>query len=378
MPITPAKVMQIDDASFGGKLDAKVFYAQYLRFLKSDTLGKFITATIKNRETYMQSGTAIYTRNYMPQWEKYGDGTSPKRDMKASRFTVSIDQFQTAKWEWEDFDLSMIEAGEFTSAASEGLALASIALMDAEAMEYARDVAIANKNYMKIATFSTTTDKSQMESDNLKWVDSSTDLINVIDQCKIGTAKADLITVMGPKAHYRRIKGFGITGGDVIPNKLISGELQEVAGWKIMVSQFIGKSIAAGQSFSMDKAYDFSKIEAISLNTEALAMPYGINVIKNTRNPVTANDGIVAKLSYGKGVIYSELVKVYVNEYPTLAELNASLLNVTGKANTYADEGAAKAAGYSLAGDSKDPTMSPVVMAASLDDAEEILKSLDK
>ncbi len=62
----------------------------------------------------------------------------------------------------------MLEAGEFTSAASEGLALASIALMDAEAMEYARDVALTNKNYMKLATFSSTTDKNQMEADNLK------------------------------------------------------------------------------------------------------------------------------------------------------------------------------------------------------------------
>lgn len=61
----------------------------------------------------------------------------------------------------------MIEASEFTSSASEGLALASIALMDAEAMEYARDVALVNKNYMKLSTFSRTVDKAQMEADNL-------------------------------------------------------------------------------------------------------------------------------------------------------------------------------------------------------------------
>ncbi len=146
-----------------------------------------------------------------------------------------------------------------------------------------------------------------------------------------------------------------------------------------MISHFIGKEIKAGQSFSLDKAYDFSKIEAISLNTEALAMPYGINVIKDVRNQVNGNDGIVAKMSYGKGIIYNELVKVYVTDYPTLAELNASIKNVTGEANKYANDSLARAAGYSLSGDSKDPTRTPAVMAANIaeeDDAEAILKTL--
>ncbi len=145
-----------------------------------------------------------------------------------------------------------------------------------------------------------------------------------------------------------------------------------------MVSQFIGKTIAAGQSFSLDKAYDFSKIEAISLNTEALAMPYGINVIKDVRNQVNGNDGIIAKLSYGKGVIYNELVKVYVNEYPTLTELNAAILNTTGEANKYASEEAARTAGYALAGDSADPKATPAAAAASSteDEAAAILNSL--
>ena len=95
-----------------------------------------------------------------------------------------------------------------------------------------------------------------------------------------------------------------------------------------MKSEFIGVSIDKAQSFSLDKAYDFTKVEAISVNTEALCMPYGINTIKDVRNQITGNDGLIAKLSYGKGVMQPQLVKIYVNEYPTLAELNAAFKNV--------------------------------------------------
>lgn len=83
-------------------------------------------------------------------------------------------------------------------------------------------------------------------------------------------------------------------------------------------------------------------------------MPMGLNTIKDVRDPTTSNDGIVAKISFGKGVLYGDLVMCFVNEYPTLAELNAAIKVIENRDdNKYSSESDARSAGYKLAGDSR-------------------------
>ena len=353
MAITPQKVMQINDGVFGGKLDSHVFYAQYLKYMKSEFIGKMITATIKNVPSFAGSGTAVYTKFYIPQLEKYADGSTPKRKIQSTRFDVSVNEFITCKWEWEDFDLNMIEASEFTAKASEGLAVATQAMWDAEATKLAYNTALTQKNYTKLATLSTTTDVSQMEMDNLTLVDSWTDLTTIFTRQMVGTSKEEIVSVMNEKGKYRRLKGLGVKGGDNITERYMNGSLTQVAGWNILSHPYVGKRVDKGTSWSLDQDYDFTKLECLTLNTEALCLPMGLNTIKDVRDPNSANDGIVAKMSYGKGVLYPELVKVFVNEYPTLEELNDAFKYIENRTdNKFASEGDARGAGYKLAGDS--------------------------
>lgn len=364
MAITPIKVMQISDGVAGGKLDAHVFYARYLKQMKADFIGKLMTATIMNKVDFTGSGTAVYTKFFMPQLEDYKDGSSPKRKPVATRFTVSLKDFITAKYEFEDFDLNMIESSEFTSAAADGLAKATMAMWDAEVADYAFKAAIVGKKYYKVATFSKTTDVAQMEMDNLTLIDNSTDLTTIFDREKLGTNKAEIISLMNEKAKYRRIKGLGVKGGDIITEKYLSGQITQVAGWTFATHGFVGKKIDAGTSFSLDRSYDFTKLECLTVNTEALAMPMGLNTIKDVRDPTTGNDGIVAKISFGKGIIYGDLIMCFVNEYPTLAEINQAFKDIEGRSdNKFSSEQDARDAGYKVAGDSRTLNDEPIYVA---------------
>lgn len=377
MAITPKKVMQIKDGVAGGKLDSHVFYAQYIKLMKADFIGKLMSATIQNKPSFTGSGTAIYTRFFMPQLENYGDGSSAMREPVATRFTVSLSEYITAKYQFEDYDLNQLEASQFTSNAANGLAAATMAMWDAEVADLGYKAALVNKKYYKVATFSNTKDKAQMEADNLTLIDNSTDLTTIFNREKLGTSKAEIISLMNEKAKYRRLKGLGVTGGDAITNRYLSGEITEVAGWTIATHGFIGKKIDAGESFSLDRTYDFTKLECLTVNTETLAVPMGLNTIKDVRDPKTANDGIVAKISFGKGVIYPDLVMCFVNEYPTLAELNAAFKVIENRTdNKFSDESGARSAGYKLQGDSRSLEDEQMIYTASVDPMKELADTL--
>lgn len=377
MAINPKPLMQIEDGIAGGKLDSHVFYAKYLKLMMGDFIGKMITATIINKDSYQGSGTAIYNKFFMPQIEKYGDGSTPKRKIQATRFQVSLSEFLTAKYEFEDFDLNMIEAGEFTSAAADGLAKATMAMWDAEVVDLGYKAALVNKKYYKVPTFSTTQDTAQMEADNLTLVDNSTSLTTIFDREKVGTKKDKIISVMNEKAKYRRIKGLGSKGGDLITEKFITGELTRVAGWAIATHGFIGQKIPKASSFSLDKDYDFTKLECLTTNTETLAMPMGLNTIKSVRNQDTANDGIVAKISFGKGILYPDLIMCFVNNYPTLAELNEAFKVVEGRSdNKYSSDEDARRAGYKLQGDVRSLEDEPSVYTAEVNPMRELAETL--
>lgn len=66
--------------------------------------------------------------------------------------------------------------------------------------------------------------------DNLTLIDNSNDLTTIFDREKLGTDKAQIISLMNEKARYRRLKGLGVKGGDVITNRYLTGEISEVAG----------------------------------------------------------------------------------------------------------------------------------------------------
>ncbi len=69
-----------------------------------------------------------------------------------------------------------------------------------------------------------------MEADNLTLTDNSTDLTTIFTRQMVGTSKAQVISIMNEKARYRRLKGLGVSGGDLIVQKYLSGEITEVAG----------------------------------------------------------------------------------------------------------------------------------------------------
>lgn len=378
MAITPVKVMQISD-KLGGKLDSHVFYAKYMKIMKADFVGKLMSSiNIVNRESYMGSGTAIYTRFFIPQLENYKDGTSPNRTVTSTRFEISISEMITAKYDFEDFDLAMIESSFFTTSCAEGLAKSTIAMWDAEVADLALKTGIANGTYIKMPSFSKARDTLQMEMDNLDFIDNNTDITTIFDREMIGTNREQVISLMNEKAKYRRIKGLGSQGGDAITEKYISGELTKVGGWSIATHGFIGKKIVAGQSFSLDQNYDFTKVECLSVNSEALALPMSINTIKDVRNHITANDGIVAKIAFGKGVLYKPLVRVILNEYPTLKELNDAIKLVDKITNDkYATEQEARAAGFKLAGDTRSVEVEQVETKAETKALKKQLKELE-
>lgn len=114
------------------------------------------------------------------------------------------------------------------------------------------------------------------------------------------------------------------------------------------------------------------------MNSEALALPMSINTIKDVRNHVTANDGIVAKIAFGKGVLYKPLVRVILNEYPTLKELNDAIKLVDKITNDkYATEQEARAAGFKLAGDTRSVEVEPVETKAETKALKKQLKELE-
>ncbi len=165
---------------------------------------------------------------------------------------------------------------------------------------------------------------------SLQTADISDDLTGVIDKKILGANKTtDVISFVRQKTKTRLI--IANNGNSASYEAVKTGSYEMIGSVPIREHVFIGKNIAVGQSFAKDKAYDFSKLENLTVHTEAIALafnllPIGVNVEAKSNNIIT-----VSKYQLGTAVLRPKLTKMIVNATPTPLLLSAKQ-NIQGSA----------------------------------------------
>ena len=70
----------------------------------------------------------------------------------------------------------------------------------------------------------------------------------------------------------------------------------------------------------MDNDYKLKGTVGVILHTEAIAMPFALNVVRQVINPENGNDRIIAKFNYGIEAIRENLIHILTGKSSAPAE----------------------------------------------------------
>lgn len=339
MPITGINGIFFGDGAGGaGKVNLDVVTGKVLQILASGTLGIASTALVEN-PGQVKAGTVIYRKTEIIKTGSYstkmddGTGGIATQTPQITTIQVNLDKYVGAKYKLEEFDLAgLIDAAAIESQIANGLAKATLARIDLELFEGIKEFLVANKDTHTITmpTFSTETDIEAIRLNRIKFNDLIADIESTLNKEMIGTKEFQTTTIVSKKAYNRLIEGIADNGGSRGVELKLTGQLpgQLVGGNAILKHVFINKNVD-GKFYTLDKVqdtdYDFSKIEALLWNKEAVAMPVDFLGVVALRDQYDGNPIFIQKFRYGFKVLRGELIRGIVNTALTKNLRNADL-----------------------------------------------------
>lgn len=339
MPITGINGIFFGDGEGGtGKVNLDIITGKVLQILASGTLGIASTALVEN-PGQVKAGTVIYKKTEIIKTGSYatklddGSGGIATQTPQITSIPVNLDKYVGAKYKLEEFDLAgLIDAAAIESQIANGLAKATLARIDLELFEGIKEFLATNAatHTINLATFSTETDIEAIRLNRIKFNDLIADIESTLNKEMIGTQEFQTTSVISKKAYNRLIEGIADNGGSRGVELRLTGQLpgQIVGGNAILKHVFITKNVD-GKLYTLDKVaatdYDFSKIEALLWNKEAVAMPVDFLGVVALRDQYDGNPIFIQKFRYGFKVLRGELIRGITNATLTKAGRNADL-----------------------------------------------------
>ena len=339
MPITGINGIFFGDGDGGnGKVNLDIITGKVLQILASGTLGIASTALVEN-PGQVKAGTVIYKKTEIIKTGSYatklddGSGGIATQTPQITSIPVNLDKYVGAKYKLEEFDLAgLIDAAAIESQIANGLAKATLARIDLELFEGIKEFLATNAatHTINLATFSTETDIEAIRLNRIKFNDLIADIESTLNKEMIGTQEFQTTSVISKKAYNRLIEGIADNGGSRGVELRLTGQLpgQTVGGNAILKHVFITKNVD-GKLYTLDKVadtdYDFSKIEALLWNKEAVAMPVDFLGVVALRDQYDGNPIFIQKFRYGFKVLRGELIRGITNDTLTKAGRNADL-----------------------------------------------------
>lgn len=327
MPRTPGTT-----DGFETNFDVSIVEAKTLKILRTKQLGIGIAATSTN-PTQHKAGLAIYRVPELVQAQDYDYATRndvPDTPANTDR-EVLLNKKRVIKYELETFDLAVLEmAGSMEAEYASGISTVILAETDAEFINAGMEAAIAlgestdegaTGGFIVNADYFGRTE-AQLNTMFFDTVDLVGHLEGTVDREQIGVDKDEVVSITNTRGKARFIKSG--QGGDKNETQRQNGEISEINGIALRVHPFIGKVISAAQSFSKDKAYDFSALANLILHTEAVAMPFALNSVIPTTGENSGNPKVIAKYRYGVGVVRPGLVRAILTVAPTVEAIKAA------------------------------------------------------
>ena len=327
MPIGINGIFFGDGAGGAGKVNLDIITGKVLQILASGTLGIASTALVEN-PGQVKAGTVIYRKTEIIKTGSYatkldsGSGGIATQTPQITTIPVNLDKYVGAKYKLEEFDLAgLIDAAAIESQIANGLAKATLARLDLELFEGLKQFLVSNKNThtITLATFSSETDIEAIRLNRIKFNDLIADIESTLNKEIIGTQEFQTTSVISKKAYNRLIEGIADNGGSRGVELRLTGQLpgQVVGGNAILKHVFITKNVD-GRLYTLDKVantdYDFSKIEALLWNKEAVAMPVDFLGVVALRDQYDGNPIFIQKFRYGFKVLRGELIRGIVND----------------------------------------------------------------
>ena len=354
MPITGINGIFLGDGGTG-KVNLDIITGKVLQILASGTLGIASTALVEN-PGQVKAGTVIYRKTEIIKTGSYatkldnGQGGITTQTPQITTIPVNLDKYVGAKYKLEEFDLAgLIDAAAIESQIANGLAKATLARLDLELFEGLKKFLVQNKSThtITLATFSTENDIAAIRLNRIRFNDLIADIESTLNKEMIGTQEFQTTSVISKKAYNRLIEGIADNGGSRGVELRLTGQLpgQVVGGNAILKHVFITKNVD-GNLYTLDKTqptdYDFSKIEALLWNKEAVAMPVDFLGVVALRDQYDGNPIFIQKFRYGFKVLRGELIRGIVND----AGITRSIaVDETDKARTKLEAEAKKAIG---------------------------------
>ena len=326
MPITGINGIFLGDGGTG-KVNLDIITGKVLQILASGTLGIASTALVEN-PGQVKAGTVIYRKTEIIKTGSYatkldnGQGGIATQTPQITTIPVNLDKYVGAKYKLEEFDLAgLIDAAAIESQIANGLAKATLARLDLELFEGLKKFLVDNKatHTITMQTFSTETDIEAIRLNRIKFNDLIADIESTLNKEMIGTQEFQTTSVISKKAYNRLIEGIADNGGSRGVELRLTGQLpgQVVGGNAILKHVFITKNVD-GKLYTLDKVqptdYDFSKIEALLWNKEAVAMPVDFLGVVALRDQYDGNPIFIQKFRYGFKVLRGELIRGIVND----------------------------------------------------------------
>lgn len=326
MPITGINGIFLGDGGTG-KVNLDIITGKVLQILASGTLGIASTALVEN-PGQVKAGTVIYRKTEIIKTGSYatkldnGQGGIATQTPQITTIPVNLDKYVGAKYKLEEFDLAgLIDAAAIESQIANGLAKATLARLDLELFEGLKKFLVDNKatHTITMQTFSTETDIEAIRLNRIKFNDLIADIESTLNKEMIGTQEFQTTSVISKKAYNRLIEGIADNGGSRGVELRLTGQLpgQVVGGNAILKHVFITKNVD-GNLYTLDKVqptdYDFSKIEALLWNKEAVAMPVDFLGVVALRDQYDGNPIFIQKFRYGFKVLRGELIRGIIND----------------------------------------------------------------
>lgn len=326
MPITGINGIFLGDGGTG-KVNLDIITGKVLQILASGTLGIASTALVEN-PGQVKAGTVIYRKTEIIKTGSYatkldnGQGGIATQTPQITTIPVNLDKYVGAKYKLEEFDLAgLIDAAAIESQIANGLAKATLARLDLELFEGLKKFLVDNKatHTITMQTFSTETDIEAIRLNRIKFNDLIADIESTLNKEMIGTQEFQTTSVISKKAYNRLIEGIADNGGSRGVELRLTGQLpgQVVGGNAILKHVFITKNVD-GKLYTLDKVqptdYDFSKIEALLWNKEAVAMPVDFLGVVALRDQYDGNPIFIQKFRYGFKVLRGELIRGIIND----------------------------------------------------------------
>ncbi len=312
----PTNIPTGQPMSITGTISDKIIFEKTLQIIRSKAIGVYAAATLSATG---EGNTDVYRIADMISSQEYTKAN--KNDMpdepNVEQIYLHKDNKRKYGYEIEDFDRVDI-GSEFSSiedviAGSVGLGIA--AELDCEFFKAAYNTAVSTTNFTVNAKYSSATTQAEMDTMYFETVDTASAIEGTVDKSIIGVDKTELIAFMKPQAAARFIKNGN--GGDKNYSNYMDGQFSEVNGINIKAYPLLGKNISKDQSFSKDKAYDFSKVENLTIHTQAIAFSFRMVKVATNEKAESGNAITIFKYDYGIAILRPKLIYLIANATPT-------------------------------------------------------------